>query len=366
MTDADLLYGDVEEELRASVRRLLAQRVSPAVLAAAYDEPAGLSALWRGLARDLGVAALLIPEELGGVGATAREAAVVAEEIGRAVAPVPFLTSSVIATVALLEAGDHETLAVLAAGEATAALALGFGAAAPPVAATVKATPAGLSGHVATVADAGTATVLVVPAEGADGLELHTVTAPGPGTTVTPVPSLDMTRPVADVAFDGAPSRRIDRGDARGAVAEALRAGAVLLASEQIGVASRCFEMTLDYVRQRYQFGRSIGSFQAVKHRLADLWVEVGQAGAAARYAADTHARRDPDVAVAAAVAQSYCGTVAVHAAEECVQLHGGIGMTWEHPAHLYLKRAKADQLALGTPYEARSALAALVGLPRA
>ncbi|GAA1280982.1 acyl-CoA dehydrogenase [Planotetraspora silvatica] len=365
MTDADLLYGDVEEELRASVRRLLAQRVSTSAVAAAYDEPADFSALWQGLARDLGVAALLIPEELGGAGATAREAAVVAEEIGRTVAPVPFLTSSVIATVALLESGDHETLAALAGGEATAALALGLGAAAPPVSATVKATPTGLSGHVANVADAGTATVLVVPAEGADGIELHTVSVPGPGTTVTPVPSLDMTRPVSDVVFDDAPSRRVDRGDPRGAIGEALRAGAVILASEQFGVASWCFETTLDYVKQRYQFGRAIGSFQAVKHRLADLWVEVGQAGAAARYAADTHARRDPDVAVAAAVAKSYCGTVAVHAAEECVQLHGGIGMTWEHPAHLYLKRAKADQLALGTPYEVRGALAALVGLPR-
>ena len=365
MTDADLLYGDVEEELRASVRRLFAERAAVPAVAAAYDGQGDFSALWRGLARELGVAGLLIPEEYGGAGATTREAAVVAEEIGRAVAPVPFLTSSVIATVALLRTGDRETLTALAAGEATAALALGLDAAAPPEVPAVRVTPDGLYGRVATVADATTASVLVVPAEGADGIELHTVAVPGPRTTVTPVPSLDMTRPLADVVFDGAPSRRVDRGDARRAVEEALRAGAVVLASEEFGVASQCFETTLDYVKQRYQFGRAIGSFQAIKHRLADLWVEVGQAGAAARYAADTHARGDEDLAVAAAVAQSYCGTVAVHAAEECVQLHGGIGMTWEHPAHLYLKRAKADSLTLGTPYEVRGALATLVGLPR-
>lgn len=365
MTDTDLLYGEVEEELRAGVRRLFAQRAAPPAVAAAYDGSAGFPALWRSLARDLGVAGLLIPEDFGGAGAGAREAAVVAEEIGRSVAPVPFLTSSVIATVALLETGDHKTLAELAAGEATAALALGFGCGVPPEAATVEVTPGGLTGRVATVADAGTATVLLVPARGAGGTELHAVAMPAPGATVTPVPSLDMTRPVSDVLLDQVPSRRVDRGDARGAVQEALLAGAVILASEQFGVASRCFEMTLEHVRQRYQFGRAIGSFQAVKHRLADLWVEVGQAGAAARYAADAHSRRDPDTAVAAAVAQSYCDTVAVHVAEECVQLHGGIGMTWEHPAHLYLKRAKAGQLALGTPREVRRRLAGLVGLPR-
>ena len=142
-----------------------------------------------------------------------------------------------------------------------------------------------------------------------------------------------------------------------------MQTGAALLASEQLGVAQWCFDTTLAYAKQRKQFGRAIGSYQAIKHRLADLWFEVGAATAAARYAADTCARGDEDAAAAAAIAQAYCSGVAVHAAEECVQLHGGIGMTWEYPAHLYLKRAKSDQLALGTAYRHRARLAELVGL---
>ena len=131
-------------------------------------------------------------------------------------------------------------------------------------------------------------------------------------------------------------------------------------------MAQWCFETTLDYAKQRKQFGRAIGSYQAIKHRLADLWFEVSSATAAARYAADTCARDDEDAGIAAAVAQAYCSGVAVHAAEECVQLHGGIGMTWEYPAHLYLKRAKSDQLAFGTAYRHRARLAELVDLPPA
>jgi alkylation response protein AidB-like acyl-CoA dehydrogenase len=122
--------------------------------------------------------------------------------------------------------------------------------------------------------------------------------------------------------------------------------------------------MTVGYVKERRQFARPVGSFQAVKHRLADLWVEVAQARAASRYAAACLAAGDPDAQVAVAVAQAYCSEVAVHAAQECVQLHGGIGFTWEHPAHLLLKRAKADSLGFGTPGAHRTALASMVNLP--
>jgi alkylation response protein AidB-like acyl-CoA dehydrogenase len=375
MSIGDLLYSDTEEALRDSVRNLFADRCPPESVAAAYESvPQDFSAVWRTLAVELGVAGLLVPESLGGAGASAREAAVVMEEIGRAVAPVPFLSSAVLATVALLEASETETetetatdtatetVSELAQGAATGALVVPLSTAPGDPVAGVSIGADGLTGAVSSVAGAGEADVLVVPVAGPEGLELHTVSRTGAGVEVSPVLALDMTRPLADVRFSGAASSRI--GPAETALQAALETGAALLASEQLGVAQWCFDTTLAYAKQRKQFGRAIGSYQAIKHRLADLWFEVSSATSAARYAADTCALGDADASVAAAIAQAYCSGIAVHAAEECVQLHGGIGMTWEYPAHLYLKRAKSDQLALGTAYRHRSRLAELVDLP--
>jgi alkylation response protein AidB-like acyl-CoA dehydrogenase len=148
------------------------------------------------------------------------------------------------------------------------------------------------------------------------------------------------------------------------AIESALLTGAGLLASEQVGIAAWCLTSTVSYLKERRQFGRVVGGFQAIKHRLADLYVTVESASSAARYAAAALAAGDLDSTVAVHLAAAYCGDAAVLAAEEAVQLHGGIGMTWEHPAHLYLKRAKADQLAFGTPGWHRARLAALVDLP--
>lgn len=360
----DLLYSDTEEALRDSVRRLFADRCPAESVMRVYDSaPQDFSKVWHTLAADLGMAGLLVPEELGGAGAGAREASVVMEEIGRFVAPVPFLSSAVLATVALLHAGDTETVKELAAGSLTAALAVPLSTAPHDAVAGVSVGANGLTGRVTSVAGASEADVLVVPAAGSDGLELHTVNRDAAGIDVSPVLALDMTRPLANIEFSGAASSRVGSETATVAVAAALETGAALLASEQLGVAQWCFDTTLAYVKQRKQFGRAIGSYQAIKHRLADLWVEVNSAAAAARYAADTRAREHEDATIGAAVAQAYCSGVAVHAAEECIQLHGGIGMTWEYPAHLYLKRAKADQLAFGTAYRHRARLAELVDL---
>jgi alkylation response protein AidB-like acyl-CoA dehydrogenase len=362
MTTGDLLYSDTEEALRDGVRQLFADRCPPEQIVHAYDaEPPDFSAVWRTLATELGVAGLLVPEELGGAGAGAREAAVVMEEIGRAVAPVPFLSSAVLATVALLRAGETEVVSALAGGELTAALVLPLSTAPGDRVAGVSHGADGLSGSVTSVAGVAEADILVVPVAAQDGLELHTVPRTAAGVEVSAPAALDMTRPLANVRFSGAASSPV--GPAEGPIAEALDTGAALLASEQLGVARWCFDTTLEYAKQRRQFGRLIGSYQAIKHRLADLWFEVGAATAAARYAADACARGE-DAGVAAATAQAYCSGIAVHVAEECVQLHGGIGMTWEYPAHLYLKRAKSDQLALGTAYRHRARLAGLVNLP--
>ena len=362
---SDLLYSDTEEALRDSVRRLFADRCPPESVMRAYGPaPHDFSAVWHALAADLGMAGLLVPEQLGGAGASAREAAVVMEEIGRAVAPVPFLSSAVLATIALLEAGDTETVKGLAAGSLTAALAVPLSTAPADAVAGVSVSGDGLTGRVTSVAGASEADVLVVPVAGPDGLELHTVARDAAGVDVSPLLTLDMTRPIADLQFSSAASSRVGTASAEAAVRASLETGAALLASEQLGIAQWCFDTTLAYVKQRRQFGRAIGSYQAIKHRLADLWIEVNSVAPVARYAADTCARGDADAPIAAAVAQAYCSGAAVHAAEECVQLHGGIGMTWEYPAHLYLKRAKSDQLAFGTAYRHRARLADLVDLP--
>jgi alkylation response protein AidB-like acyl-CoA dehydrogenase len=362
---SDLLYSDTEEALRDSVRRLFADRCPPEAIIRIYDAaPQDFSGVWHTLAAELGMAGLLVPEQLGGAGASAREAAVVMEEIGRAVAPVPFLSSAVLATVALLHAGDTDTVTGLAAGSITAALAVPLSTAPGGPLVGIGTGSNGLTGRITSVAGANEADVLLVPVAGPDGLELHTVARDAAGLDVSPILALDMTRPLANVEFCGAASSRVGSAAADAAIAAALETGAALLASEQLGVAQWCFETTLAYAKQRKQFGRAIGSYQAIKHRLADLWVEVNSAAAAARYAADTCARQDADATIGATVAQAYCSGAAVHAAEECVQLHGGIGMTWEYPAHLYLKRAKSDQLAFGTAYRHRARLAELVDLP--
>jgi alkylation response protein AidB-like acyl-CoA dehydrogenase len=334
--------------------------------------------LWRTLAADLGCAGLLIPESAGGAGASYREAAVVAEETGRAAAPVPYLASAVVATAALLACGD-ELLGTLASGEVTAALAVEFarmpGEAVPgtaPVSGVRVAPPrpgdppgtARLSGTVTGVAGAELAGVLLVPADGVP-FGLYAVDPRTPGVTRQPVVSLDATRPLTDLALDAVPGRAVAAGEAaERAVAGALTAGAAMLASELLGVAQRCLDMTVAYVKERRQFARPVGSFQAIKHRLADVWVAVTQARAAARYAAACLAEGDPDTPVAVALAKAACGDAAVLAAQECVQLHGGIGFTWEHPAHIFLKRAKSASVAFGTPDRHRAVLARLAGLP--
>jgi alkylation response protein AidB-like acyl-CoA dehydrogenase len=343
-----LLYSEVEEELRAAVRGLLADRCPPAaVLQRAESDPHDLD-LWKTLAGEIGVAGLLIPEEYGGAGASASEVAVVLEELGRGVAPVPFFTSSVLATQALVQAGAGDLLEQLADGRATAALAVSFAASPyrPSRGSSARLDGGRLSGTVAGVAGADVADVLLVPVDGG----LYRVE----GAEVTPVPSLDLTRPVATVTLDGAQATRLGDVD----VAQVLTFGAGLLASEQYGVAQWCLDTTLAYVKERHQFARPIGSFQAIKHRLADLWLDVVRARAAARGAAAEGS------ALSAAVAQAWNSGVAVHVAEEALQLHGGIGMTWEHPVHLYLKRAKAGEIALGTPGDHREALASLAGVP--
>ncbi|KAA0929091.1 acyl-CoA dehydrogenase family protein [Streptomyces apricus] len=353
----DLLYSQDEDALRAAVRDLLADHCDPAGVIAGTESGAPYDrAAWKALADGMGLAGLLVPEERGGQGATHREAAVVLEELGRSVAPVPYLTSAVVATEALLACDADDLLAELASGRRIGVLAVALSVAPGGAHKIVRAEGGALHGELTGIADAAAADVLLVPAE--DG-GLYAVDAQA--ATVTPQVSLDLTRPVAKVVLDAAPARRV--GDAGPAVRRALRAGAALLASEQLGLAEWSLTETVRYLKERKQFNRPVGGFQALKHRLAQLWLETVGTRAAARNAADALATGSADADVAVALAQAYAAPVAVHAAEEALQLHAGIGMTWEHPVHLYLKRAKADSIAYGTAGRHREALAGLVDL---
>ncbi|MFE5484263.1 acyl-CoA dehydrogenase family protein [Streptomyces sp. NPDC056527] len=353
----DLLYSETEDDLRAAVRSLLTDRADPSVVLGRIESgDPYVPGLWKSLAGDMGAAGLLVPEKLGGQGASHREAAVVLEELGRAVTPAPYLTSAVVATETLLaldteSAPVAELLSGLAGGRTVAVLAV-------PLSADPDAQPP-TTDRVTGVADAAAADVLLVLR--ADGL----YAVPAAEATVQAQTPLDLTRPLAAVTTDGTSGTRLaDPDTARAAVRRGLLAGAGLLASEQLGLAEWCLEETVRHTRERYQFNRPVGSFQALKHRMAQLWLEVVNARAAARAAADALATGSPDAPLTVAVAQAYCSKVAVRAAEECVQLHGGIGMTWEHPAHLALKRAKSDQIALGSTGRHQDTVAALVGLP--
>lgn len=361
MSELDLLYTEIEDDLRSSVADLLNSRRDDAALIAMYDgDRSPVDPLWKSLSTDLGLAGLLVPEERGGHGASAREAAVVLEELGRTVAPVPFLTSAVVATTLLL-ATESDLLGQVAEGKRTAALLVPWSTAPDAAIPAMRIEGDQISGVSTSVAGALEADLLLVPVAAEGGTAIYAVSATD--VDVTPIISLDMTRQLATVVLDEVSGELLLR-DAESAIGQALVAGAALLASEQLGLARWCLETTVAYLKQRRQFGRVLGGFQALKHRLADLYTGVESANAAARYAAATLAADDPDVSIAAAVAQAYCSDLAVLAAEEAVQLHAGIGMTWEHPVHLYLKRAKSNQIALGTPGRHRALLAELVDLP--
>ena len=388
----DLLYSDAERALSDALASLLADRggldktLARVESAQTYDDK-----LWEAIAADLGCAGLLIPERDGGAGASYREAAAAAEVLGSYVAPVPFLGSAVVATAALLSVAEGaqastgtpftpakaaaDLLAKMADGGVTAALAVPFATApgsgfpasvrvAGPRPGDAATGVARLRGMVSGVADALPAGVLLVPADGVPH-GFYLVDMAAEGVAKAPVTSLDMTRQLCDLSFDDAPATLIASGQAaERALDAALAAGAGILAAEQTGLAQRCLDMTVAYVKERKQFARPVGSFQGLKHRLADLWVSVTQARAASRYAAACLATGSADAKVAVALAKAYCSEVAVQAAQECVQMHGGIGFTWEHPAHLFLKRAKADSIAFGTADAHRAALASLVNLP--
>ncbi len=356
------------ESLRATVRHVCDDAGGPA--AVRRLEAAGErhdTRLWDVLGVQVGLAALGLPESAGGIGGLA-EVAAVAEELGRSLLPVPFLSSTVLAGQVLAHAGAAALPALerVASGElATLALADADGVWSPEhveVTASAGAEGCTVDGVVPFVLDGANAALVVVAARTPDGVDLFLVDSSGSDrVAAVAVETLDLSRSQALITFIDAPATRLTTdGSADRAVRPALDIAAIALAAEQFGGAQACLAMTVAYVNDRRQFGRAIGSFQAVKHACADLLVLVEASRSAVVRALE--AEGDPQaLAEAAAVAQSWCSDAYRTVTAETVQLHGGIGFTWEHDAHLYFRRARADAALLGSAAHHRERLAGLL-----
>ncbi len=308
--------------------------------------------LWQTLASQVGVGALLIPEESGGVGATLLEAAVVAEVLGETLAPVPFFSSAVLATAALRAAGDdtgsRSLLAELAEGTQTAAVCWA-GPAGWDVPG-VNAEAGLLSGSAEYVLDGESADTFLVLA-GPGRVTLHQIAADAPGVTVTPLPVLDPTRPLSRIEFSQAPAEVIESPRD---LPERLRTLAwAVLSAEQTGGAARALELTVEHTTARHQFGRALASFQALKHTMAEMYTLVEAMRSISAAAVQAVADDTPNASELAAAAHAFCSEGFVTVTGEAIQLHGGIGITAEHDIGLYFKRAQADAQLFGPPHRA-------------
>ncbi|WP_433504039.1 acyl-CoA dehydrogenase family protein [Pseudonocardia halophobica] len=364
-----LVLTEEQQALRAAVRDLLTDRAASAQVRAAMESETGIDRdLWTRLGRDLDVLGLVVPEEYGGAGAGHVERAVVQEEFGRALAPTPFLGSAVLATDALLALDDEEArrelLPRLVSGELIATVAVAEpGAPWGPGATTATASGDGwtLDGTKTPVVAGDLADVLLVVATTPDGPAWFRVDAADvERTTLT---TLDPTRRLATVVLRGTPARRLESADPAGALERVADLATIALAAEQLGGLQRVLEMATDYAKVRVQFGRAIGSYQAVKHGLADVHSDWELGLSALRYAAWAADEASDEVPLAAALVATFFGPAYFKAAEACVQYHGGIGYTWEHDAHLYYKRAKSTELLFGAPGRDRARLADRLGV---
>jgi alkylation response protein AidB-like acyl-CoA dehydrogenase len=369
----ELRYSEEQEQLRALVRRFCAER-SPesAVRAAMLGERGYDAAVWRLMASELGLPGLIIPEEHGGAGLGAVELGLVMEEAGRALLCSPFFSSAVLAANALLASGDalahKDYLPGIAAGERIATLAwaeerCGW----DPARVELRARRAGsgwaLDGVKTPVTDGASAGLILVAARSDSGVSLFAVEGAAKGLARTPIPPHDLTRKLARLEFSAAPARLIgEQGGALPGLERALDLAAGALAAEMVGGAQACLDLAVEYAKQRLQFGRPIGSLQAIKHKCADTLCDVEIARSAAQYAAFAASGPPGELRIAASMAKAYCSEAFFQAAARCLQVHGGIGFTWENATHLYLKRAKSSSLLLGDPVWHRDRLARALG----
>ena len=366
-------FTDEQEELRRSVRRFLDDTSPMAEVRRLMDTAEGCDpAVWGRMAGQLGLQGIHVPEALGGAGLGHVELCVVLEEMGRSLACVPYFATVGLAVNSLLASGDEaaqrDLLPRLASGEATGTLAVLEAVGSwdlDAVATRARRDAAGgwvLDGTKHFVVDGHTAGVLLVAARAPGGLSVFAVEGGAPGLERVPVPQLDETRKLALVELSGTPARMVgEEGGAASWLPRALDLAAVALAAEQVGGAQRCLDMSVGYAKVRHQFGRPIGAFQAIKHRCADMLLRVESARAAAYYAAWAAAEGSDDLPAVASLARAYCSEAFTWVAGETIQVHGGIGFTWEHDLHLFLKRAQLDQVTFGDAAFHRERLAGLL-----
>ena len=363
-------FTDEQEQLRFAVRRFLADKSPPTEVRRLMETESGYDAeVWRQLAGDLGLTAVHVPEACGGQGFSFAELAIIVEEMGRSLLCAPYFSSTVLAATAIMEIGStaqkEELLPAIAAGERLATLAVAEAGGrwdADGIACRVL--DGRLTGTKRFVIDGHIADLLIVVArEPTDALSFHAVSADSPGIVRRPLETLDPTRKLAQVDFDRVPAIRLDAGiDAEAALSRVLDLAAVALANEMVGGAQWLLESAVEYAKLRTQFGRAVGSFQAIKHTCADLLLAVELAKSAAYYAADAAAENDPELPVLACIAKSAAADAYMRAARDCIQIHGGIGFTWDNDTHLWFKRAKSSEVLFGTPSLYRERMMSRIG----
>jgi alkylation response protein AidB-like acyl-CoA dehydrogenase len=349
---------EMVDELRATVRSVCASLGGTAGARRAIDAgtPGADAKAWHVFSEQVGIAGLGLPEEHAGIGGLP-EMMAVSEELGATLLPVPFFSSTVLAgqVLARCDASAHPTLEAMAGGETAALAALGNDGLWDPACAAFNfalGEDGRVSGHASTVLGAPEARWLVAATPG----ELVVVDLAGPGCQVVPLPTLDLTRSAGAVTLTAAPGTVVS-GQPDSVLRPALDMATLVLAAEQIGGAQACLDMTVAYVEERHQFSRPIGSFQAIKHTLADALVKI-EMGRSALARAVELSEHTEDLTESAAVARIWCNEAYRFVSAEAIQLHGGIGFTWEHDAHLYFRRARADALILGTTSSWRERLA--------
>jgi len=369
-------FSDEQEELRRYTRQWLTEKAPSSKVRELMESETGYDeAQWKEIA-ELGWQAMAIPEEYGGAGFGFLEMVVLLEEQGRTLYPSPFFSTVVLASNALLLAGSEEQkmrwLAPIAAGDLVATVAYTepngrWDESGIEASATLDGDEWVITGTKSYVIDGHTADLLIVAARSPEGVSLFAVPADAQGVGRRRLETMDMTRKQAEIVLDdvrvGDDAIVGVEGGGWATLEKLLQIAVVALAAEQVGGAQRCLDMAVEYAKVRYQFGRPIGSFQAIKHKCADMLVQVESAKSAAYYAGWAVSEGNEEVAIVAPLSKSYCSEAYFFCAAENIQIHGGIGFTWEHDAHLYFKRAKSSELIFGDPAYHREILAGRIGI---